>query len=243
MFIAAQLYIFSRLPDQEGRIDGILEALAGAGYQAVEGMLKLPPQEPGVLERHGLRYLAPHLTPGDLKQLDKVSAFCRRMGATHVCSSGLLDWNSRGADDYRRSASALNELGRKLRGEGIQLLYHNHEFEFERVEGRRTGMDLLLELLDFSSVRLCLDLGWLCVAGADPARFLREHGGKVGFVHLRDFKAKESVPLGRGDIDLRNIMAGLRELPRLEALVVEQDPTSADPLGDMIESRRYIRTI
>jgi sugar phosphate isomerase/epimerase len=240
MWIAAQLYIFSKQPDQAQRIDGVLSALAGAGYQAIEGMYRLPPQEPGVLARHGLRYVAPHLTPRELNPLDTATAFCRSMGATHICSSGLLEWNQRSPDDYRRSTAALNELGRRLRGEGIHLLYHNHEFEFEKVDGTKTGMDLLLANLDVDAVRLCLDLGWLWIAGADPVRFLREHGEKIGAVHLRDFKGKESVALGRGDIDLASVVAEVRKWPRLEVLAVEQDPTTPDPLGDMLTSRQFL---
>lgn len=240
MLIAAQLYIFSKWPDQEQRIDGILSRLAGAGYQAIEGMYRLPPQKIDVVARHKLRYFAPHLTPKDLNPTGKAVAFCRSMGATHLCSSGLLEWNQRSADDYRRSAEALNELGRALRADGIQMLYHNHEFEFEKVDGTKTGMELLLEHLDFNVVRLCLDLGWLWIAGANPVRFLRDHGEKIGAVHLRDFKGKQSVALGRGDIDLASVVVEVRKLPRLDALAVEQDPTTPDPLGDMLTSRSLL---
>jgi sugar phosphate isomerase/epimerase len=190
--------------------------------------------------RHGLRYFAPHLTMSDLRPADRALAFCRAMGATHVCCSGLLDWNSRGADDYRRSAAALNALGRGLREAGLQLLYHNHEFEFGRVDGAKTGMDLLLETLDSTCVRLCLDLGWLWIARADPPRFLREHGDRIGAVHLRDFKGQASVPLGQGDMDLPPLLAEVLRLPHLAALIVEQDPTTVDPLGDMLASKRVL---
>ena len=240
MLLTAQLYVFSKMSDPERQIDGILKALAAAGYQAVEGMYRLPPQQADALARHGLLYFAPHLTPNELDPLDPALTFCRAMGAGHICTSGLLEWNSRSAGDYRRSAAALNDLGRRLRGEGLRLLYHNHEFEFEKVEGATTGMDILLELLDPCCVRLCLDIGWLWCAGANPVRFLREHGARIAAVHLRDFKGKASVALGRGDVDLPSILDAVRQLPHLEALVVEQDPATPDPLGDMLASRAYL---
>ena len=239
--IGAQLYIFQEKFDLERSLDVILEGLAQAGYGAVEGS---PGQETDYrqeLDRLGLRYIAPHVNPSKLKDLGAIAAYLRVMGGKDICSSGLLEWNRRAADDYRAAIRFLNEAGRQLRAQGIHLHYHNHEFEFERVEGDRTGMDLLLEGLDADATDLGLDVGWVWRAGLDTARFLREHRERIGYIHLRDFRGAESVPIGQGEMELAPIMDALHELPHLRWVVVEQDPTAPDPMQAMRDSRNYLK--
>ena len=162
------------------------------------------------------------------------------MGARHICCSGPLQWNARTADDYRRTAAFLNAKGQRLREHGIQLHYHNHDFEFEKVEGEQTAMDLLLTKLDPNAVTLCFDAGWTERAGESAIEFLHRHSTRVVILHRRDFRGAQSVPLGKGDLDLAAQVALLPSLPNLEYLVVEQDPSAA-PLADLEESRTYLR--
>jgi len=63
----------------------------------------------------------------------------------------------------------------------------------------------------------------------------------VGFVHLRDFRDAESLPLGDGDIDLAGVVAELPNLPRLRWVIVEQDPGRPDPVDDLRRSRRFLQ--
>ena len=241
MIVAGQLYVFTRSSALEDDVAGVLDGMAEAGYEAIEGMLGRPPLTRGVVDAAGLRYLAPHCGLRNIEPLGETVRFCHAMGAEAICSSGLLEWDRREADDYRASAAALNRIAGELQAEGIELLYHNHDFELLEVEPGRTGMDLLLESLDFDRVRLCFDAGWVWVAGHDPARFLAEHGEKIGFLHIRDFRGRESVPLGQGDMDLADLCAEVPKLPDLRALVVEQDPTTPDPMSDMASSRAHLR--
>jgi sugar phosphate isomerase/epimerase len=177
-------------------------------------------------------------------ELDDVSGiieYSQAMGGQDVCSSGLLQWNERSAADYRASASVLNERGRQLREADIHLHYHNHDFEFEAVDGSTSGMDILLHELDFDVVDLCLDVGWVWRAGLDPVQWMQQHRDKIGYLHLRDFAGEESVALGQGSMDLKPIVTTIDALPNVRWIVVEQDPTSPDPLRSMGESRAYLR--
>ena len=240
MLLAAQLWIFSETPDWDAQAADALRGLAAAGYEAVEGLYGKAPHDRETIREAGIAYGAAHLTPQNLEPLEPLLAFLTAMGANHVCSSGPLQWHGRTADDYRKTAEFLNETGRRLREEGIRLHYHNHEFEFEKVDGKRTGMDLLLAELDPNLVTLCFDAGWAERAGQNAADFLREHAARIEFLHLRDFRGPQSVPLGQGEIDLEAQIALLPILSNLKYLVVEQDP-SENPLEDMQTSRRYLR--
>lgn len=240
MVITAQLWIFTQTDDWEIQCPDLLRGLAEAGYAAVEGMFGQAPRDRETRQAAGIAYGAAHLLPSNLEALEPLTDFLHAMDARHVCCSGPLQWHERTADDYRRTAAFLNEKGRRLRQQEIRLHYHNHEFEFEKVEGEQIAMDLLLSELDPDFVTLCFDAGWAQRAGQNAAAFLREHGPRIAFLHLRDFRVAQSVPLGQGEIDLPAQIALLPHLPNLEFLVVEQDP-SPNPLADMQASRRYLR--
>ena len=221
----------------------ILARLGEAGYEWIETMFGNPPRDRECLDRMGVSCYATHIALSLLPDLGDLTNFCHQMDAKVVCISGLLQWNERGADDYRRSADALNTLGHHLNDEGLTLQYHNHEFEFALVEGEATGMDLLLFGLDPEVVSLCVDAGWASLAGHDPVAFMLQHPDRIGTVHLRDFKGAKSVPLGRGDLDLKSTIAVLPKLPSAQVVLVEQDPGTADPVGDMIGSLRFLEGI
>ncbi len=234
------MWIFSRLPDLDAQVVDLLRGLSECGYESIETLAGKAPHDPATLQAAPIMCGAVHLVPSGLAPLEPLRNFLNAVGARHLCSSGPLQWNARTAEDYRRTAVTLNARGRELREHGIGLHYHNHEFEFEKVDGDRTGMDILLRELDPTAVTLCFDAGWAERAGQDAADFLVEHGARIRFLHLRDFKGAQSVPLGQGDIDIASQIALLPTLPNLEYLVVEQDP-SATPLNDMWASRRYLR--
>ncbi len=240
MIIAAQMWIFSRLPELDAQTIGLLRGLAECGYESIEALAGRAPHDLATLQATLIKCGAVHLVPSGMEPLEPLLDFLYAVGARHVCSSGPLQWNARTAEDYVQTAAYLNARGQQLREHGIGLHYHNHEFEFDRVDGDRTAMDILLEELDPAAVTLCFDAGWAERAGQNAARFLAEHAALVQFLHLRDFRGLQSVPLGQGDIDLAAQIALLPSLPTLEYLVVEQDP-SATPLNDMQASRRYLR--
>lgn len=237
--IGAQLWLFNQVHD-EAAMNDILAELADAGYAFVETMHGHPPFSRAPLDALGLPCYAVHVALSGMPDAAQLVDHVHGMGARVVCVSGLLQWLERGADDYRRSADALNEWGARLARDGIALHYHNHDFEFAPMDGPTTGMDLLLPRLDGAAVELCYDMGWHALAGGDPMAFLHAHGPRVGTLHLRDFRGKTSVPLGAGDVDLLPVIDAAGALPNLRAVLVEQDPGTATPLEDMRVSRRWL---
>lgn len=240
MNLAVQLYAFSK-EVIETDLPRVLAELKAVGYDAVEGFPGPFRDYRAELDRLGMRFAAPHVSPAALAEPARLLDYLKTMGSVDVCSSGPIDWNGRSYDDFCATCEFLNSRGRMLRAAGIHLHYHNHEFEFLPVRGSMTAMDLLLQNLDAGAVDLCFDAGWAWRAGVDPAAFLRAHGARVSYVHLRDFAGTVSVALGQGGLALPEVMAAARELPALRWLVVEQDPVSAQPVRDLATSRRYLR--
>ncbi len=107
---------------------------------------------------------------------------------------------------------AQAELLQKLIGiceaHGIVLNLHNHMYEVRDGEH-----DLNATLKRIPDAKLGPDLDWLTGTGVDPVDFIRRHGKRIVFAHLRDRKQDGTWPeaMGEGVIDYAAIGRTLRE--------------------------------
>ncbi|MBD3240689.1 MAG: TIM barrel protein [Chitinivibrionales bacterium] len=219
----------------------VMDHVAQCGYEAVECAANDPAALKRMLDERGLRYGGLHVTVAKLEDPSPIIDTLGELDAHDVCNSGLYTWENPGTDDYKRAIDTFNAAGRRLREAGIHLHYHNHAFEFEMVDGERTGMDLLLEGLDPDAADLCVDVGWVTKAGLDPVAFLREHNAMAGYLHLKDFKGDDWAELGDGEVNIKGVVELLPELTAVRWVMVEQDSTQIDPLESVAISRRYLK--
>lgn len=140
-------------------------------------------------------------------------------------------------DDWKWNAEQFNRLGEQMNKAGLQLGYHNHNFEFKPL-GSTTGYDEFLRLTDPDLVKLELDCGWMTVAGHDPVAYLTKYPNRYQLLHIKDFHkgftprttlmdggvgAPVPTELGRGVVDYRRIFAAAQKA-QIRALYVEQEP-------------------
>jgi sugar phosphate isomerase/epimerase len=142
-------------------------------------------------------------------------------------------------DDWKWNAEQFNKVGEQVKKAGLQLGYHNHNFEFASF-GSTTGYDEFIRLTDPNLVKLELDCGWVTVAGQDPIDYLTQYPDRYRLLHIKDFHkgftpttvlpvgdhlANAPVPteLGRGGIDYRKILS-VANKGKIRALFVEQEP-------------------
>jgi sugar phosphate isomerase/epimerase len=140
-------------------------------------------------------------------------------------------------DDWKWNAEQFNKIGAQIKKAGLQLGYHNHNFEWTSFNGV-TGYDEFLRLTDPELVKLELDCGWATVAGQDPAAYLTKYPDRYRLLHIKDFKhgftprttlmdngpgAPVPTELGRGAIDYRKIFVAAQKAG-IRALFVEQEP-------------------
>jgi sugar phosphate isomerase/epimerase len=125
---------------------------------------------------------------------------------------------------WARLARELNDVGRRVREEGLAFAYHNHAFEFE-LEGGRPGLDILFENTDPELVQAQIDVAWVRHAGVDPADLLRRLKGRVPLVHLKDITDSPEqldVVAGGGLVDWDSVLAACAEV-KAEFGTVEMD--------------------
>lgn len=129
---------------------------------------------------------------------------------------------------YHEIADLLNRAGEIASPAGIQVGYHNHEFEFEKL-GNTTGYDILLNNADPNLVKFELDVYWVAVAGVDTIALLGSQPGRFPCIHVKDLGSDGSiVDVGDGVIDFTAIYAA-REKAGIKHFFVEHD-NSSDPI-------------
>lgn len=153
----------------------------------------------------------------------------------------FLNWlapEERTADAYRAHADLLNQRGAQARANGLQLGYHNHDFEFETVEGI-VPFDLLMERTDPDLVKFELDLYWVEEGGQNAVQILNSAPGRFLAFHLKDRAAQGKMsPVGDGTIDFNAIFKHA-EAAGVQHYYVEQDD-AADPLVSLQRSYAHL---
>lgn len=201
-----QLYTVRTLMEKD--VTETLKALAAIGYEQVEfaGYYGAKPGEiRKVLNGEGLAAPSAHL---QLAQLRDNFAESMETVAEIGHRYAVLPWlaeEERTPDNYRRLAEELNRWGEQFRAAGIQLAYHNHDFEFQETDGFHPYHHLL-ETTDPQLVSFEMDLFWMHKAGRDPLAYFRKYPGRFPLWHIKDMdKAGDMVNVGAGLIDFPEI--------------------------------------
>lgn len=146
-------------------------------------------------------------------------------------------------EELDTQAGMLRKIMAVCADNGVVLNLHNHTYEVENNEH-----DLKGTLARIPEVKLGPDIGWLVSAGIDPVDFIRRHGKRIVFAHLRDANADRSWPeaMGEGVMDYGAVARELRKAGFAGDLVIELahargfKPTR--PLRESLRmSREYVR--
>ena len=141
-------------------------------------------------------------------------------------------------------AATLNTLGQKCKDAGLQLLYHNHDFEFNKDEEGNVILDYLLENCDKSIVNFQMDLYWVTKAKQDPIAYFKRYPGRFKIWHVKDMDEQgRFAPVGNGKIDFKSILAK-KKLSGMKYYYVEQDACfNETPLEAIVISHNGLTNI
>ena len=257
----------------------VLSEMAGLGLTATElgpqGWLPLDGTAVRAeLDRYGLRLVGGFVpvvlrdaaTASTLESARRAAAQLAVAGAELFVAAAVQDgdWSAPvplDDDGWRRAGARLRELADLVAAEGLTLVLHPHV-------GTLVESALDVErALAHTDVPWCFDTGHLLIGGVDPVQFLREHGARIGHVHLKDVNASlaERIrggelslvqatqlglfrPLGDGDARLEELVRLLDQMGYERWLVLEQDmaitgtepPVDGGPAHDVARSIEFL---
>ena len=85
-------------------------------------------------------------------------------------------------------AKQANEQALRLKEEGIDLYYHNHNVEFVRYDGRYL-LDIIRD--NAPDMGFELDTHWIHRGGENPVSFIGRYAGRIRLLHLKDYRIAE----------------------------------------------------
>jgi len=146
-------------------------------------------------------------------------------------------------DDYKKVCEYLNTANETCKSAGVKLQYHNHDFEFETLEGQ-IPYDVMLSELD-TSIPMELDLYWITFAGMDPLEYFTKYPGRFEQWHIKDMSKADrarQTDVGTGSIDFKAIFEKA-ELAGMKHYYLEQENYDVSPMDSITNGYNYLQTI
>jgi sugar phosphate isomerase/epimerase len=206
---------------------GTLEKVAALGYRHFEfagyGGLS-GDQTASLLKRLKVTTCGTHEGFANVtSDLDGVIEFNRKIGTPYIVVPSMPGELRKGtAAQIEKFGGELNRIGRKVKDSGMQLCYHNHSFEFEKVGGK-TVYEILFSATDKDLVKAEVDIAWVYNANVDPVAFMENWGDRIKLLHMKDMDSdRKLAPVGTGLIDLKGVVAKAKEIG-VDWYIVEQD--------------------
>ncbi|MBX2805683.1 MAG: sugar phosphate isomerase/epimerase [Hyphomicrobiales bacterium] len=244
--LSIQLYSLRDYGDFERQ----LATLAEIGFKRVEligGHLQNASDTRAKLDAHGMTAPTGHISMADLQdRIDWVIEQAKTIGLVELYMPAVPD-NQRvaPADAWRKIGVDLGNLAQKMHDAGLNLGYHNHDWELKAYEDGTTPLQHLFEGAEGSPLTFEVDAAWLVRGNADPVEWMEKHKDRMTAVHVKDI-----APNGenRDEDGWADIGSGTMDWPALwrksldlgaKWMVLEHDKPK-DPVGFARNSRAYL---
>ena len=269
--VGIQLYSIRDAMEQD--MDKTLKAVKDMGYDYVEfaGYFgKTAEEVKSILDKYGLEAVSVHQGIELFEEQGQTAVDYLNALGVKYCA---IPWYSTDAflpENFDSTKEKFTKVSKLLKDNGIQLMYHNHDFEFKKIDGEYI-LDRLYASLDNDVLMPQIDTCWVHYAGVNPSDYVRKYSGRIKVLHLKDFvceklgggpvyalidkEGKETksdnkedngfklVPVGSGIQDWKSILEAASDAG-VEYVIVEQDSSvDRDPLDAAKMSREYLRTL
>lgn len=245
--IGIQLYTIREMVKAD--FVGTLELLSKIGYKSVEAagysnrqFYGYAPKEYNkIVSDLGLLPLSTH-TSFSVSDADQVIDDTLEAGMKYLIIPWLPPEERVSLDKYKALANKFNIIGEKANKAGLTFGYHNHAFEFEKIDGV-LPYDLLLENTEADYLTMQLDLYWIVYGGYKPEDYFAKYPGRFKLWHLKDMDNsvdKNSTEIGSGMIDFPALF-DIKKQAGMEYSFVEQEAfDNGEPSWSINESFKYL---
>ncbi len=267
------LQLYSVRDDMAADFEGTLKKVAEMGYEYVEfaGFYGKSAKEiKEILDKYGLKCISVHQGPQPFQaEGEGIVDFMAELGIKYCA----IPWYERAKLEYGtpvwdETIALFKKYGEALNKRGIEMIYHNHDFEFDKIDGE-TILDRLYKELDEKTLNPQIDTCWVHYAGYNPSEYITKYASRLKVLHLKDFTCKalgggpayalidgdgketekptkednefKFQPLGMGRQDFAAILEAASE-SEVHTVIVEQDQSlDRPPMEAVAISRKYLK--
>ena len=250
MVLGAQMYNVRQFAQTDRDLDISLKKVAGMGYKAVQisGVGKIAAKRIRELcDKYGLSIVLTHMNADRI--IDDTDAVIKEneiMGCDYIGIGMMPDryrcdaWLDRFPVDYLPAA-------KKIAAAGKLFMYHNHEFEFSKINGKLV-MDFLAESFEPSLMGFTIDTYWVQAGGADIYDWIGKLKGRIPCVHLKDMDVLPDrkvimAPVMEGNMNFPKILDALEADGGVKYLLIEQDYCQESPFVCLEKSYKNLSAL
>ncbi len=188
---------------------------------------------PDMLKESRLKVTSLHADLGSLEnRIDEVISKARELDTNKIVITGMYRFDYGNYDDVKSLAKRLDKVGARLHESDLQLLYHNHNVEFLKVDNKYTAYEMILKDTDPDLVKVEFDSYWPAEAGVDFIPLMEQLGERLVLYHINDRGTRlkkvpitpilksDSIELGHGNMPLKRIL-GLDCIKNVDAIILE----------------------
>ena len=242
MKLGAQLYTIKTYTQTVKDFEYSMSQIAHMGYKTVQlsaiGASITPEVAKEICDKYGLQIVITHNDANRiLYDTEKLIRDHEIMNCKYIGLGGMPEkyrsgeWIHRFYDDYKEAVN-------KIKDAGMLFMYHNHQFEFEKYNGKFL-MDYILSDFSKDELGVTLDTYWLQYAGVDVCEWLYKLKDRIPCVHLKDMEVVKNevvmAPVLEGNMNFKKIIKTLEDT-NCEYMLVEQDICRENPFTCLSKS-------
>lgn len=244
--IAYQLYSSRNFPPLADQ----LPVLKAFGYDAIEPWLPAYEADPALFRRQlddaGLRCFGFHMPlAGLVAEPDRYIEIAQILGASCLIPPFVPeDQRRNSADFWKGIGEDLSRGAERVAVHGLQVLWHNHAFEYVPLPDGSRPIDHILAAPD---VWFEIDCGWIARGGHDPAQELRRYAGRIIAIQTKDMAPPGTTAdggwaaTGDGIIDWAALATLFRQTGATHLVTEHDNPADWHQFAD--RSIRYLRRL
>lgn len=269
MAFSVGVQLFSVRKEMMENLYGTLKKVKEIGYDGVEfaGLFGHTGAEiREMCEDLGLDPISAHVPYQDmLADPEGVLGEYKTIGCKYVVVPYLQKSEFEDEENLKGIIKNIEMLGGVAKKLGMTMLYHNHDFEFIKIDGKYV-LDMIYDSVSADLLQTELDTCWVNIGGENPAEYMLKYTGRSPIVHLKDFFGEKSndmyeligiekkAPTRPSNFEFRPVGSGMQDFPAImesaktvgaKWVIVEQDNPSMGltPMESIKKSFEYVKSI
>lgn len=239
-------------------VPGTLERVRDMGYEYVEfaGYFGYTAEKMRqMLDELGLKCVSVHQGYRDLlEKPEETISYLKTLGVRYFVVPHMGRENHKGGNNFENTVKEFQQIAKLLKSVDMKLLYHNHEFEFEKYEDKFL-LDWLFETVGYENLGTEIDTCWVKYAGYSPEVYIEKHAGRTDVLHIKDFVGTTGLgktleenhfsmrPVGEGIQDWNAILSAAEKSGTKYYIVEQDDYFDTNSLDAAKRSREFLQSI